>query len=92
MYVPYFLRSFAMATLYVKNVPDDVYAAMRKKASQHRSSVTAEVIALLRRHYPTETELKKRRNAFRQLAKLRKTKFVAHGAGAEETVRKDRER
>jgi plasmid stability protein len=83
-----------MATLYVENVPDDVYAALRKRARENRSSIAAEVITLLREHYPTDAELKKRREAFKRLAKLREAKPLSPGPfpSAEEMIREDRER
>jgi len=83
-----------MATLYVENVPDDVYAALRKRARENRSSMAAEVVTLLRQHYPTESELKKRREAFRRLTKLREAKALGPGPfpSAEEMIREDRER
>jgi plasmid stability protein len=36
-----------MATLYVKDVPDDLYARLVRRAEMHRRSVSAEVVALL---------------------------------------------
>lgn len=83
-----------MATLYVENVPDDVYAALRKRARDNRSSIAAEIVMLLRQHYPTEAELKKRREAFKRLTKLRETKPLTPGPfpSTEEMIREDRER
>jgi len=83
-----------MATLYVENVPEDLYAALRKRAQSHRRSMAAEVLALLEANIPTERELRRRRNAVRQLLKF--SKSVEHVAGdfptAEEMIREDRER
>ena len=83
-----------MATLYVENVPDEVYAALRKRARDNRSSIAAEIVALLRQNYPTEAELKKRREAYKRFAKLRDTKPLKPGPfpSAEEMIREDRER
>jgi plasmid stability protein len=36
-----------MATLYVKDLPDDLYARLVRRAEMHRRSVSAEVLALL---------------------------------------------
>ena len=36
-----------MATLYVENIPDDLYAALRKQAKLRRKSIAQEVISLL---------------------------------------------
>lgn len=83
-----------MATLYVENVPDDLYKALKKRAKENRSSVAAEVIDLLERWVPTEAELKRRSRVFDELARIRAT--PSPGAGpfptAEEMIREDRER
>jgi len=50
-----------MATLYVRNVPRDLYDALRKQAKSNHRSIAAEVIALLKQFIPTENELKRRR-------------------------------
>jgi len=50
-----------MATLYVENVPDEIYKALRKQARANRKSIAAEVISLLEQNVPTEEELKRRR-------------------------------
>jgi plasmid stability protein len=83
-----------MATLYVENVPDDVYKALRKRARENRKSMAAEVIALLTQFIPTEEDLKRRRKAFDELAKLRAMPPLTPGPfpSAEETIREDRER
>ncbi len=36
-----------MATLYVENVPDELYEALRKCARNQRRSIAAEVLELL---------------------------------------------
>lgn len=83
-----------MPTLYVENVPEDLYAALRKRAQSHRRSMAAEVLALLEANLPTEKELRRRRNAVRQLLEFAKS--VRPMAGdfptAEEMIREDRER
>jgi len=83
-----------MATLYVENVPDDIYKALRKRARAHRKSIAAEVISLLEQHIPTEEELKRRRKAFEGLARLRAMQPLSPGPfpSAEEMIREDRER
>ena len=50
-----------MATLYVENVPDDLYEALRKRARSQRRSIAAEVLELLRQNVPTKSVLKQRR-------------------------------
>ena len=83
-----------MATLYVENVPDDVYKALRKRARANRKSIAAEVIAMLKQFVPTETELKKRREFYDRLAELRARPPLTPGPfpSAEEMIREDRER
>jgi plasmid stability protein len=83
-----------MATLYVENVPDDVYKALRARARKNHKSIAAEVISLLEQHVPTEEELKRRRKAFDGLARLRAMQPLSPGPfpSAEEMIREDRER
>ncbi len=83
-----------MATLYVENVPDDVYKALRKRAKANRKSIAAEVIALLIQQVPTDAEMKRRRKVFDDLAELRARPPVGSGPfpSTEEIIREDRER
>jgi plasmid stability protein len=83
-----------MATLYVENVPDDLYEALRKQASRKRTSISAEVIGLLRQWVPTPAELRRREKIFKALQQLRKRKPLHLGPfpSAEEMLREDRER
>jgi plasmid stability protein len=83
-----------MATLYVENVPDDLYEALRKHAKSQRRSIAAEVVALLEQFYPTEKELKRRRAAS---AKLKELRFTISGSQSQlpsvvEMIREDRDR
>jgi plasmid stability protein len=83
-----------MATLYVENVPDDVYKALRKQAKKKGTSMAAEVIALLKQWVPTEAELKRRREFYDKMAELRSKPPLTPGPfpSAEEMIREDRER
>jgi len=83
-----------MATLYVENVPDDLYKALRKRAHKSGTSIAAEVIALLKQWVPTEAELKKRRDLYDKLAELRARPPMSQGPfpSVEEMIREDRER
>ena len=83
-----------MATLYVENVPDDIYKALRKRARANRTSMAAEVISLLKQFVPTEAELKRRREFYDRLAELRAKPPLGPGPyqSAEEMIREDRER
>jgi plasmid stability protein len=79
----------AMPTLHVRNVPDDVYVALRTRAEREGRSMSAEVIAILRR------TLLRRRDPDELLADLRATRERAPlPAGApkpEDVIREDRD-
>jgi plasmid stability protein len=83
-----------MATLYVENVPDDLYDALRGRARQHRRSMAAEVLSLLEDNVPTAAELKRRRAFFRQVARWNSRKPARRGSfpSTEEMLRADRAR
>ncbi|HMD31938.1 MAG TPA: hypothetical protein VKG84_08510 [Candidatus Acidoferrales bacterium] len=83
-----------MATLYVENVPNDVYEALRKRAKGNRRSIAAEVITLLTAIVPTEKELARRRAFGRKLARIRAQPSPGPGPfpSTEEMQREDRGR
>jgi plasmid stability protein len=83
-----------MPTLYVENVPKDVYEALRARARKNRSSIAAEVIALLKDSVPTAAELKRRRKLIDDLAEIRAYQPPGPGPfpSTEEMIREDRER
>jgi len=83
-----------MATLYVENVPDEVYEALRKAARSRRRSIAAEVVALLESHLPTPKALKARRVMLRKIKQMQSARPLSRGPfpSAEEMVREDRER
>jgi plasmid stability protein len=83
-----------MATLYVENFPDDIYQALRDRARKNRSSIAAEVIALMKEYVPTAGELRRRREWIRQVKKLRPLRPTSPGPfpSTEEMLREDRER
>lgn len=83
-----------MATLYVENVPDEIYKALRKRARANRKSIAAEVISLLEQNIPTAAELKRRQEFYDRLAELRAKPPLGSGPyqSAEEMIREDRER
>jgi plasmid stability protein len=83
-----------MATLYVENVPDDLYEALRARAKQQRTSIASEVISLLETFVPTEADLKKRREFGAYVRRLQKNKPLTPGPfpSAEDMIREDRER
>ncbi|MBI3681580.1 MAG: hypothetical protein HY235_14445 [Acidobacteria bacterium] len=83
-----------MPTLYVENVPEDLYEAIRSRARSRRSSIAAEVVAVLTEVIPTKEELNERRKGLRQILRLRQLKPPGRGPfpAAEEMVREDRRR
>jgi plasmid stability protein len=83
-----------MATLYVENVPEAVYKALRERARKNRKSIAAEVIELLEKNVPTAEELRRRREFAERLKKISSQAPVPPGPfpSAEEMVREDRER
>jgi plasmid stability protein len=83
-----------MATLYVENIPDDLYEALRGRARSRRRSIAAEVLALLEENIPTEQELKARQELLRRLIRMRAKRTTSRRAfpSSEEMLRKDRER
>jgi len=83
-----------MPTLYVENIPDDLYKALRKRARENRKSIAAEVISLLERNVPTAKELQSRREFYNRMAELRARQPESPGPfpTAEEMIREDRER
>ena len=83
-----------MATLYVENVPDELYEALRRRARQNRKSIAAEVLTLLEQNVPTARELRARRDAMRRLAEIRSQPSPSPGPfpSTEEMQREDRER
>ena len=83
-----------MPALYVENVPEDVYQALRKRARENRKSIAAEVISLLERNVPTAKELQGRREFYKRMAALRARQPESSGPfpTAEEMIREDRDR
>jgi plasmid stability protein len=83
-----------MATLYVENVPDELYEALRSRAKQNRKSIAGEVISLLEDTLPTAAQLKKRKAFLDYVLQLKKNSSPTHGPfpSAEEMIREDRER
>jgi plasmid stability protein len=83
-----------MPTLYVENVPDELYRGLRKRARANRSSIAAEVIALLERNIPTAAEMKRREQFYQRMARFRAHLPESKGPfpSTEEMIREDRER
>ena len=83
-----------MATLYVENVPDDLYKALRKRAKQNQKSIAGEVIGLLKVMVPTPAELKRRQKFFDYVMRMKEKSPPSPGPfpSTEEMIREDRER
>ena len=82
-----------MPTLYVENVPEDLYQALRERARRHRKSIAAEVLALLEENVPTEEELARRRELLELAERLRSETPPQGGSypRTEQMQREDRE-
>lgn len=77
-----------MATLHVRNVPDSTYEALRERATERRTSISAEAIRLLERALSTD-----RTRVNELLAQIEASRVEARrGApGAAELIRQDRD-
>ena len=83
-----------MPTLYVENVPHELYEALRKRARERRKSIAAEVLELLEESVPTASELARRREFVERARKLRAKRPQSPGPfpTTEEMQREDRRR
>jgi plasmid stability protein len=76
-----------MATLHVRNVPDDIYEALRARAESEGRSINAETIAVLREALRPAT-----RDLLEELRRLRARTTLPTGAFApERIIREDRD-
>jgi plasmid stability protein len=82
-----------MPTLYVENVPDDLYDALRKRAKENRRSIASEVLSLLEENVPTKKELARRRSIFERIERLNSGRRLNKAfPSTEEMIREDRDR
>jgi len=83
-----------MPTLYVENVPTELYSALRERARQHRKSIASEVLSLLEENIVTPAELKSRKRFLRELQRLRSKRPLVAGpfSSTEDMLRADRSR
>jgi plasmid stability protein len=83
-----------MATLYVENIPDSLYEALRDRAHQNRKSIAAEVLSLLEDNIVTAKELKRRREFFKSVKRMqaRRPHTTQSFPTTEEMQREDRAR
>jgi plasmid stability protein len=83
-----------MATLYVENFDDELYEALRREAKKRRTSIAAEITAMVKHHFPSEAELAARHAYFKKLSKIH-AKRAPKGVdfkSTEEELREDRNR
>jgi plasmid stability protein len=69
-----------MATLYVENIPDNLYHALRAQAHKHRKSIAAEVLTLLEENITTDEELQSRQEFLARVRMMRSQ--ASHSAGS----------
>jgi plasmid stability protein len=81
-----------MAILHIRNIPKDLHAAIRREAKKNLRTMSAEVLLVLKHHFPTTKELRKRRELFKKLQKIHARKVVGNAPSTEEMLREDRER
>jgi hypothetical protein len=80
-----------MPTLYVENVPADLYEALRDRARSNRRSIAAEVLSLLEQNTPTKKKLKTRQDLFKKIQRLKIKKLPGESyVPAVEMIREDR--
>jgi plasmid stability protein len=81
-----------MPTLYVENVPEDLYEALRARAKSRRKSIAAEVIDLIAAQVPTRKEMARRRKILESFARIRAERPPSPGPfpTVEEMLREDR--
>jgi plasmid stability protein len=83
-----------MPTLYVENVPKELYEALRGRARERHRSIASEVLALLEESIPTAKELQARQELLLKLERNRPRRVRSGTAVAntEEMQREDRSR
>lgn len=83
-----------MPTIRMGNVPAVLYEAIRARARQNRTSISAEALSVLAGNVPTPTEIARRKVLLEQARRLRETRPVANGTfpSAGEMLRVDRGR
>jgi plasmid stability protein len=83
-----------MPTLYVENVPDELYDALRERARRHRTSISAEVLALLEENVPPPGELARRQEFLDRARRIRARRPRSAGPfpSSEQMQREDRRR
>ena len=83
-----------MPTLYVENVPDELYDALRERARGRGKSISAEVLALLEENVPSPAELARRQEFLDRARRIRARRPRSAGPfpSSERMQREDRRR
>ena len=83
-----------MPTLYVENIPDELYDALKQRARSERKSIAQEVIGILEKFVPTQAELAARRRFAQKALRASAHKVTSRAPfpSAEEMLREDRAR
>jgi plasmid stability protein len=82
-----------MPTLYVENVPEELYESLRARARCNRRSISAETLCLLEQVLPTASEVRRRAAFYHRIQKIRSRKTTKiPGPSAAEFLREDRQR
>jgi plasmid stability protein len=83
-----------MPTLYVENVPKELYEALRGRARERHRSIASEVLALLEESIPTAKEMKARQELLLKLERNRSKRMrsATVASSTEEMQREDRSR
>jgi plasmid stability protein len=81
-----------MPTLYVENVPQELYDALKERAKRERRSLAAEVVRILEQNVPTAADLARREAVFREIDRVRASSSLAPGPSTDEMIREDRDR
>ena len=82
-----------MATLYVRNFPDDLHKRVKELAAKRRRSFGAEVVVLVAKAVQSEQDTGQRLEALNRIAERRRNFKLPPGAqDAVSMLREDRER
>jgi hypothetical protein len=83
-----------MPTLYVENIPRELYGVLRGRARQRRNSIAAEVLSLLAENIPTARELKSRQEFLARMRRRQSQRPRSRGPfpSSEEMQREERRR
>lgn len=78
-----------MSTLHVRNLPEEVYEALRDRAAEHGTSISSEAIRLLKRALRTDTK-----RVAELLAEIERNRPRPKGkvGSAADLIREDRDR